>query len=266
MSKKTENKSINRDRVPDLLATQFIKDYRASLNGFPEDKKVEFIEHILGCFDIVEKYWADQTTENWKVYADKENAFLKKHGKRLKMYNQTQMGTYYGDNHILSQKNIYTTDEWNNLSHEKQRLSLDEMAAFIHSCRNFLYHERNYTLLEQTPEDETTKNASEISNGIGSLKTPKIKREALDKLTSLNQEQTVLLMYYLQQEKVILRGDNLTDLNAGKAFEILTGYSQHTLRQNLSKFYLYQNKINLKEISKLLARLKTSVDKDIEAK
>lgn len=97
-------------------------------------------------------------------------------------------------------------------------------------------------------------------------KKGKVKREAQDKLTCLSQEQTVLLMYYLQQERVLLKDEYLTDMDAGKAFEILTGYSQHSLRQNLSKFNLYQNKTNLKEIDNLLTRLKIAIDKDLKGK
>jgi hypothetical protein len=73
-------------------------------------------------------------------------------------------------------------------------------------------------------------------------------------------------MYYLQQERVLLKDEYLSDLDAGKAFEILTGYSQHTLRQNLSKFNVYQNKTNLKEIDNLLTRLKIAIDKALKAK
>lgn len=97
-------------------------------------------------------------------------------------------------------------------------------------------------------------------------KKGKVKREAQDKLTCLNQEQTVLLMYYLQKEKVLLKDEYLTDIDAGKAFETPTGYSQHTLRQNLSKFHLFQNKANLKELDNLLTRLKISIDKDLKEK
>jgi hypothetical protein len=100
----------------------------------------------------------------------------------------------------------------------------------------------------------------------GKKKGKRLKRDAHDKLTSLSQEQTVLLMYYLQQERVILRDEFLSDLDAGKAFEILTGYSQHTLRQNLSKYSLFLTKENLREIDHLLTRMKIAIDKDLKRK
>ncbi|MBA2610813.1 MAG: hypothetical protein H0U95_02500 [Bacteroidetes bacterium] len=61
----------------------------------------------------------------------------------------------------------------------------------------------------------------------------RMQREAGDKLTSLNLTQTALLIQFMQEAKIILKGDDLTYTNAGKAFNILTGYSSHTLRQQL---------------------------------
>lgn len=61
----------------------------------------------------------------------------------------------------------------------------------------------------------------------------RIQREAGDKLTRLNQVQTALLIEYMQKAGLILKEDNLTYTQAGKAFNILTGYSAHTIRQQL---------------------------------
>lgn len=58
-------------------------------------------------------------------------------------------------------------------------------------------------------------------------------REAGDKLTVLNLNQTALLVQYMQQAGLILQGDYLTFSQAGKAFNILTGYSANTIRQQL---------------------------------
>ena len=61
----------------------------------------------------------------------------------------------------------------------------------------------------------------------------RIQREAGDKLTHLSLVQTALLIQFMQESKIILKGDNLTYTQVGKAFNILTGYSAHTLRQQL---------------------------------
>jgi hypothetical protein len=91
-------------------------------------------------------------------------------------------------------------------------------------------------------------------------------REPDDKKTCLNQEQTVLLMHYLQQAKVFLRDEDMYKTEFGKAFEILTGYSQHSLRQDLSGAANNKNKINLKELDNLLTRLQIAVVNDLKQK
>ncbi len=267
MSKKSENKPINRKQVPDLLATKFIKDYTASIAKFPQDKKVEFLEHLLESFDIIEKYFANATSENYKIYANKENAFLKKHGTRLKMYRQTRMYLYYGDHGLLIEKDIYTPDEWNVLGKE-QRLSADEYAEFIDLCRSRLYLERDFFMLRQNPEDEIAeKNAKENLDGATTnLKISKLKRTRQDKMTCLSEQQTVLLIHYLKQERAFLNGEFLKDSDAGKAFAVLTGYSPNTMRIDLGDVPEIKNKDNLKELDILFAKLRIAIGKDLKPK
>lgn len=90
------------------------------------------------------------------------------------------------------------------------------------------------TVKEWINESETE--AKEFSGNEKETKTKgKIKRERDDKITSLNQEQTALLIYGLRNAKIILRDEYLNNKEAGQAFSILTGYSAETIRQNLNK-------------------------------
>lgn len=61
----------------------------------------------------------------------------------------------------------------------------------------------------------------------------RISRQAGDRLTTLNQNQTALLIQFMQKSGIILKEEHLTYTQAGKAFSLLTGYSSHTLRQQL---------------------------------
>ncbi len=64
-------------------------------------------------------------------------------------------------------------------------------------------------------------------------------RESGDKLTCLSQNQTVLLIEFMQKAGIILNEDSLNYTQAGKALNLLTGYSPHTIRQQLgSKGYI----------------------------
>jgi hypothetical protein len=272
MSKKSitepNTERVDRRQVPSLLARKYVKDYQASLVDFPDDKKIDFLEHLLECLDILSNYVVNPTSGNYKIYSDNENAFLKIHGKRLKMYNQTRMHLYYGDSQVLVEKGIYTTYEWNDLG-KRQRLSSDEFTDFIDLCKNSLYLERQHLWLAQTPEDEKVeeKTAKESLSGTSKSKNSnKIKRESHDKRTSLSQEQTALLMYYLQGEKVFLSSEYLNDKEMGIAFEMLTGYSQNTLRQTLGRCSKDLTNENLKELTKLFDRLKRAIEKDFKEK
>ena len=128
------------------------------------------------------------------------------------------------------------------------------------------YRERQQKQQLQKSIQEEAENASVQNQKEKEAKKIKMKRQAGDKRTSLSQEQTVLLMYFLQQEKVILKDEYLNDMEAGQAFEILTGYSQHTLRQNLGKFYLFQNNENLKTLDNVLTRIKIKIDQALKEK
>lgn len=266
MSKQTEVKKKRIRYVAPRLATQYQKDYEESIAEFPADKKIEFIEHLLECLDIIETYTSNPTKENWKIYAAKENAFLKKHGKRLKVYRQKRMYLYYGSSAVLAEKKIYTTEEFNSLSGEEQILSPEEFESFIFLCRNLLHFDKESLMVEQIPEDEREENNAKDYLAGGKKLHTSIKRKSHDKFTCLSQEQTVLLMYYLQEERVLLKDEYLSDLDAGIAFETLTGYSQNTLRQNLSHYHLYKNRTNLKVIENLLNRLKVAVGNDLKEK
>lgn len=96
----------------------------------------------------------------------------------------------------------------------------------------------------------------------------RIQREAGDKLTRLNQVQTSLLIEFMQKAGLILKEDNLTYTQAGKAFNILTGYSAHTIRQQLgSKGELAGVKYeDYKELHEAILRLATLIEDKVRKK
>lgn len=132
------------------------------------------------------------------------------------------------------------------------------------------YHERLLSLLiiEAIKEwIEANNEAKTNTDQEGKIKG-RIPREAGDRLTSINLHQTALLIQFLQQTGIILKGDYLTYHQAGKAFNILTGYSDNSLRQLLgtkgevegSKFEDY------KELHQALTNLAQLVETKIRKK
>lgn len=96
----------------------------------------------------------------------------------------------------------------------------------------------------------------------------KIKREIDDKLTSMNQELTVMLIHFLQKGRIILKDEYLNNKEAGEAFSILTGYSGDTLRQKLGQVELdrLRSKKNLTELFNHLTKVTVLVQNELRDK
>lgn len=107
-----------------------------------------------------------------------------------------------------------------------------------------------------------SKGHDDQSEGTDHEKEEKIKgrlaREAGDHLTCLSLNQTALLIEYMQQAGIILKGDYLNFTQAGKAFNLLTGYSAHSLRLQLGTKGLTENAIkheDYKELHEVILKL-----------
>lgn len=86
---------------------------------------------------------------------------------------------------------------------------------------------------EWVKENETANpNSTEMPDNESKIKG-RIVREAGDGRTALTLNQTTLLIQLMQETGVILKGDYLSYNQAGKAFNLLTGYSAHNIRQQL---------------------------------
>lgn len=92
------------------------------------------------------------------------------------------------------------------------------------------------------------------------------KRQQGDRLTALSQEQTALLISYLQKGNVTFKGDYLTNTQAAQAFELLTGYSSEKLRKVLTREELTRisDKRNLTAMHETLTKLAILVNQDIK--
>ena len=249
-----------RSFIPARLAQKFYTDYKVVMKHYEIEEKIELTQYLQNLFSI---YLAEEETKKDDIkWIKNERERLKiKFGKKYKAFRAGQLHTFLNFEIVLAEKDIYSTEEYNNLMDESQSLSDEERKAFLNYCGNALQNSLDELYLELEPESQAISGVPEIKKVNG-----KVKREANDKRTCLSQDQTVLLMHYLQQEHVILRDEYLSDLDAGRAFEILTGYSQHTLRQNLSDANLNKNDESLKTIDHLLTRLKIAIGNDLKKK
>ncbi len=96
----------------------------------------------------------------------------------------------------------------------------------------------------------------------------RMKRGAAHKPTVLTQEQTALLIFFMQESRIILKDEYLHKTEAGHAFAVLTGFSPETLRHDLGKFRDIENitKKNLSELHTVLKQLIHLVEHTISLK
>lgn len=130
----------------------------------------------------------------------------------------------------------------------------------------------NEDITETIKEWQKLKESEPELSGANEATEEKVKgrmqRENGDKLTSLSLVQTALLIQFLQQNNIILKGSYLTFTQAGKAFNLLTGYSAHTLRQQLgTKGTLEGVKYeDYKELHEIITKLAKSIEEKIRKK
>jgi hypothetical protein len=122
------------------------------------------------------------------------------------------------------------------------------------------------TILEWTDlkEKQLHQTSSSITNSIGIRKKGVIRRMQNDSVTCLSQEQTVLLFSMLQQIGIFMKDEYLTDADAGKAFEILTGYSQNTIRQKLARYTEFATLQNLLALKQTIAQVTNIINETLK--
>jgi len=251
------------NRKGELLTTLYMADYKKAIKNFTPKFVVEFTDHLLACLDLGETYLKDSTDENWKLYYTKETDFLKKHGSTLHEYWQLNMYRYFGSEIIFAERDDAFNVPYNNFPPEHQSPNQQDFLDFVKHTRRILEMERDIWLLRQEPLQEGLGNVTPVTKEVEARTSRgKIKRGPNDTFTSLSQEQTVLLLYYLQKERAFLKDEYLDATDAGIAFEILTGYSHNTIRQKLSKFNHYQTPENFKALTDLFSRIISEIKKD----
>lgn len=94
-------------------------------------------------------------------------------------------------------------------------------------------------------------------------KKAKVRRSKSDNITCLSLEQTAIFISLLKQAKILLKDEMyLSKTQAAEAFELLTGYSKHTLRTDLSNPQM--NKENLIAIQNALQVLNKLVQEELK--
>lgn len=113
-------------------------------------------------------------------------------------------------------------------------------------------------------EREEKEQATQVSGTTD--KGEKIIRRRDDGLTKLSQEQSVLLLQYLQELGAILPDRLLTNTVAARCFSQLTGYSANTLRQDWVNYSTLETVENLEKLHTFFTRLSIHVNNKLPGK
>ena len=280
-------KDINYELLLNQL-TSFESIYlRADEEKFDEYKQMAYLflnhkrKHLLE-EDILKNFKEGMTLE--KLFSQNPKRFIQ--GPNIQKA-EKMVSTWYdiygleyvetGDNFFdyfftIKLRHLDLLEIDNYLSYHLENSFVNDFTKF-HRFLNITVRKYDNTLLNpkiiDTINEWITGSEKEITQK-GSDKEEKIKgripREAGDHLTVLNLSQTALFIQYLQKARFILKGDNLNDTQAGKAFHILTGYSAHTIRQTLgSKGLVYGFKHeDYKELHQSVSELLSLIEKDLK--
>lgn len=146
------------------LVDHYVDDCEEILNDFPKEYRVELLDHMIDCLEVLAEYSRAPQKDIWKKYADLENVFLRKHRNRLQLYRQKRLSRYYWPETAVSETDVLSRDQYNSLPFDERGLSENEMENLFKRARSFLFNERDMTLLNEAPDDEAEQDLGKIPN------------------------------------------------------------------------------------------------------
>ncbi len=106
-------------------------------------------------FQEILKYFKTKDESIYSNYAERENELLKKYGKAFKPLASKQFHYLFNFSIILSQKEYYTTEEFNNLEDQENDLTELDIKQLTQAMNNLLHGELHFLYLEREPQFET---------------------------------------------------------------------------------------------------------------
>jgi hypothetical protein len=178
-------------------------------------------------------------------------------------FNNLKLYEYF-DVNSLKQVDVQYDLKLENAGDPSYNFTKEQHDIFLRNAKILLENNKRMLYLFSEPVTDHEKEKSVID----AKPKGRPQREPDDTLTKLTQEQTALLIHYLREGKLILKGDYLNNKQAGEAFSLLTGYSSETLRQKLGEKELtrIKNKKNLDELINGMTRIKLLMEKEFKTK
>lgn len=239
MSKAETNNSNKRKlRKGVYLSDIALKEITEVLTHYNTEQKIELVEHLQQMFKEVAAYFKTNDDAIYRSYADRQQELLKKYGKQFKPFAFKRFDNYFDFKHILSIKDYYTADEFNQLE-SNDYLTEQDIYELTTSMRNFLDGELHFLYLDREPQLPTSDNDE---------------KEETDK-ESTEMQQLLAFHYILKAGfEIEARGSNsVSDLT--QLAHLLLGKKFTTL-QNSSIYKKYKKLPNFESPTQLVKDLK----------
>jgi hypothetical protein len=149
----SENNEIpERFHIMRDLFTKFFEQYNEMIAAYTPLQQVELTEHLMRMMQYLEAYAPEKNKEVYKEMAAAETALMKKYGKLLKPYLHQKFHVYFYYDMVLAEKDILTTEQYNNSVPGTQELSVTELEHFAKNCYRSLDTALYFLLKELEPE------------------------------------------------------------------------------------------------------------------
>lgn len=231
MVKSSKEKKVEPKLNKDVYLTNYLgKKIDAVLNHYDTEQKIELAEHLLLTFDDLLEYFKTSEEQVYLKYADRENALLKKYGKKFKPFSELSLYKFFDFDNILSETDYYTSKEFNSLSDGERALSEANIKELVNTMKRRLHGIVYYLYLEREPQFETKE--KELSGT----------KEATDK--DITEARQLLTIYYLLKAgfEIEHRGTNSVS-EVTRFAHLMTGTKFTTLQKSniYTKYKLIPN-------------------------
>lgn len=141
-----------RHTVVPLLVQRFARDFREAIKDYELPEQLELTEHLLFAVDLMLLQAHTNNEDIYSYYLELEDELLQKYRKAFKPYVVKQFFKYFWFDEVLVEKAIYSSEDFNRLPLDQQRLSLEEVTDFVNRCSELLYYARYMILLQMEPD------------------------------------------------------------------------------------------------------------------
>lgn len=169
MAKKKESSEQAKPKVKKgiFLSDVAMKEIDEVLAHYEPAQQIELAEHLRKIFKEVGQYFKTNDEAVYNGYVERQDALLTKYGKLFKPFAHKRFDNYFDFTRLLSLKDYYTAEEYNQLASnvDLSQLDINELTT---SMNNFLSGKLHFLRLDMEPQFEVaSKNATKEEDDTG---------------------------------------------------------------------------------------------------